>query len=491
MKHFILSFLLFNPSILLIGQIHNLINEGVRFIEEGNFEKAIKILSQAIEQDPKSTIAYFDRAAAYSYSGDYQKAYEDYSTCIKLNPSDPQYYQSRINVAEELNNFNQIVADYNVLIKMYPRNFSYLQNLGTHHLQQKHYGEAILNFSKLIDLNPNNKYALFQRAYSYSALKQNENALEDYNRVLTLDPNDQLALNNRANCHMDLENWKEAKHDYELLLKRYPDHENASVNIKYIDWKLNIKADPKQIKTKYWVLSVGISKYQNPSIMTSLASPTRYAFEFSSVVKVNPYIASLNIPVLTDDAATKSSILKKIKSIFLDSTKVGRQDVIIFYFSGHGKVISDRIGICPYDYFDQRQLITETEIVKIMELSPAKYKIFINESCRSDNSFVGPTPSGGGGPYVKPTVSPDVIIISSTQHGNESYELPDLGAVFSYFLVKAFAGEADINQNKIITISELFQFLRENVYSRTSGLQIPQIISNFNNHEVPIMHLKN
>ncbi len=158
--------------IFLLGQQKNLINEGVRAMQEGNEEEAIRLLTAAIQQDAKSDLAYYDRAVAYFNSGDYQKAFDDFNMCISLAPSKPEYYQARIGAAEAIKNFDQVVADYNFLLGLNPRNQNYLQNLGTFYMEQKRYGEAILTFSKLINIKPNNKYALFQRAYANAQLNQ-------------------------------------------------------------------------------------------------------------------------------------------------------------------------------------------------------------------------------------------------------------------------------------------------------------------------------
>ncbi|MEL6945068.1 MAG: caspase family protein, partial [Bacteroidota bacterium] len=68
-----------------------------------------------------------------------------------------------------------------------------------------------------------------------------------------------------------------------------------------------------------------------------------------------------------------------------------------------------------------------------------------------------------------------IVYITSTKAGEESYEYPNMGAVFSHYFLRGIKGEADRNGNKTITIKELFDFLETNVSRATNNKQVPQI----------------
>ena len=47
--------------------------------------------------------------------------------------------------------------------------------------------------------------------------------------------------------------------------------------------------------------------------------------------------------------------------------------------------------------------------------------------------------------------------------------------VFSHFLIRGLKGEADIDNNKIVSVQELFDFVDENVRAYTMNRQSPVI----------------
>ncbi len=66
-------------------------------------------------------------------------------------------------------------------------------------------------------------------------------------------------------------------------------------------------------------------------------------------------------------------------------------------------------------------------------------------------------------------------------HGEE-YSLEDGGlrsGVFSYFLIRGLKGEANTNDDKIITIAELFKFVGNNVNIYTSKVQTPTLTGDY------------
>jgi uncharacterized caspase-like protein len=51
--------------------------------------------------------------------------------------------------------------------------------------------------------------------------------------------------------------------------------------------------------------------------------------------------------------------------------------------------------------------------------------------------------------------------------------------VFSHFLVKGLKGEADANEDRVITIKELFVYVHQNVRTYTGNVQTPTLTGNY------------
>jgi len=67
-------------------------------------------------------------------------------------------------------------------------------------------------------------------------------------------------------------------------------------------------------------------------------------------------------------------------------------------------------------------------------------------------------------------------LIMSSKSEETSLEASGLRqGVFSHFLIRGLKGEADVNNDKIVTIQELFEFVYQNVRTYTGNQQSPII----------------
>ena len=69
---------------------------------------------------------------------------------------------------------------------------------------------------------------------------------------------------------------------------------------------------------------------------------------------------------------------------------------------------------------------------------------------------------------------PSVITASDiNQISQESERWGGGHGVFSFFLLRGLRGEADLNNDGIVTLGELFSYVRDHVYKETAGAQRP------------------
>ena len=75
----------------------------------------------------------------------------------------------------------------------------------------------------------------------------------------------------------------------------------------------------------------------------------------------------------------------------------------------------------------------------------------------------------------------EVVIIMSSRANEMSQEQPSLGkGVFTYCLLMAFQGNADVNQDRKISLLELFNYLSQQVSQKTKQKQHPIMFGKFN-----------
>ena len=72
-----------------------LLNQGIAFGKEGQYDRAIAYFNKALNINPRSAEAYNNRGIAYDYKGQYDKAITDYSQAIEINPWYSGAYNNR------------------------------------------------------------------------------------------------------------------------------------------------------------------------------------------------------------------------------------------------------------------------------------------------------------------------------------------------------------------------------------------------------------
>ncbi len=217
---------------------------------------------------------------------------------------------------------------------------------------------------------------------------------------------------------------------------------------------------------KKYVLIAGIADYLHDIPDLRYSDDDAYRFYAYMKSTKGGSVPDENIAILVDEAATRNNILRTMDKIF---SKAGKNDMLIFYFSGHG----GEGFFCPYETSqDPASLLLHEDIKKIFKRHPAKSKIVFGDACHAGSLFEGTShtaPSGTG-------IKTNVVIIMSSKYSETSQENPKLRqGTFSYYLLRGLQGKADRNNDKYITLQELFPYIKANVLNFTHNRQTPFI----------------
>lgn len=226
---------------------------------------------------------------------------------------------------------------------------------------------------------------------------------------------------------------------------------------------------------KVYAVLVGIARYDN---MRSLKYTDDDAYRLHAFLR-SPEGGALpdeQIEVLIDEAASRNEIINKLEAVAAKATK---NDVIIFYFSGHGLEGS----FLPTDYDGGSYVVKHQTIKDILESSDAKAKIVIADACHS-GSFLA-TRSGyetivnAYYSAFKESEGGFALMLSSKGEENSIESNGLRQGIFSHYLIKGLAGAANTNGDEIVTIDELFFYVYNNVRYYTNKSQTPIIIGEF------------
>lgn len=250
------------------------------------------------------------------------------------------------------------------------------------------------------------------------------------------------------------------------------------------DWEFG-RFVSKTMRT--WAVVVGVADYANFPKLTYTIDDARKIYAFLRSPEGGA-IPQSNIKLLLDSDATKDNILNTTFELFQQADS---NDIIIFYFAGHG--IDG--AFVPYDYDNTpATLLYHNTLNSDFLDSKAKFKICIADACHSgsyatayndqEQNLVAATRSVRD--KIKQhyksfeNIKGGLAMIASSAAEEVSLEATKLKqGVFSYFFILGLKGQADSNENGIITVTELFDYVNKNVQKFTFGFQNPLIFGDF------------
>lgn len=259
---------------------------------------------------------------------------------------------------------------------------------------------------------------------------------------------------------------------------------NSAGKIESLHATATITWHGKTAKPNLYVLAVGVNKYRDRSLWLNYAVPdaTSIADQFRSM-KGNLY-QSVNVTSIFDGDVTANGISSAFNSL---ASKVGADDVFIFYLSGHGTTHTDGdYYFIPVDFrFRNAQSVPETAISKHfitenLSKIKAQKSLVMLDTCNS-GAFIS---TGARGMAEKTAIdrlsraTGQAIIAASsdTQSAMEGYEGH---GIFTYVILEGLSGKADSNKDGFISLSELSAYAEEKVpdysYAKWGYEQYPQI----------------
>jgi hypothetical protein len=223
-------------------------------------------------------------------------------------------------------------------------------------------------------------------------------------------------------------------------------------------WESNkyLGSDYKNISNTYVVI-VGIGKYKHIGTLNYTVADAQ---SFEKLVNAGKFgfIQKENVITLYDHEATASNITKKSKLLF---SKAQAKDKIIFFFSGHGA--SGLLATVDMKSVDQG--LNHETLKSIFSLSKAKTKLIIADACNSGTILSSPKIRNKSF-STDIQLEDQVMIFMSSRENEKSLEVPTLGhGLFTYHLIHALSEAGDANNDKMITIDEMYYYVRNNTVS--------------------------
>lgn len=221
---------------------------------------------------------------------------------------------------------------------------------------------------------------------------------------------------------------------------------------------------PATYGRKVYLVSAGVSDY--PGTSNDLKLPAMDARAINRLYRTN---SSAETILLTDENATISNIKGAMRQLF---DKAEKDDIIVFFFSGHGYPG----GFVAYDGKMDYDIIKD-----LFSGSVALNKMIFADACFSgDMREKGDSESSSKSKL-------NLMLLLSSRDNEVSYENPRYkNGYFTICLERCLKGGADSDKNRIITAKELYLGVRRGVIELSSDRQHPVMWGSFNDN-MPVM----
>ena len=161
-----------------------LVNQALTELGAGEAEKAVELLTYAIELDPSLVVAYEARARAYRELDDAESALADHTAAINLRPSDSRRYVFRGSSRWRLGDAATSLEDFDRAIQLNPAGVSSHNYRSLVHTTLGNFERAIADANRALELRPtDNDFIVDTRGYAYLKAGEYEKAKADYDEV--------------------------------------------------------------------------------------------------------------------------------------------------------------------------------------------------------------------------------------------------------------------------------------------------------------------
>lgn len=258
---------------------------------------------------------------------------------------------------------------------------------------------------------------------------------------------------------------------------------------------------------KIWAVIVGVSHYRQSRIRLNYCDDDAYKIYAFLKSPEGGAIADEQIRLFVDEDAKGAYIQLAVREF---ARKAGPNDVFLFYFSGHGTVSN----LLAEDYgVDQAGEISHRFLSSQIRNSQAKLNLCMIDACHSGSLAIRVQAENQllGSKYVVVEDEPPAGYksISSLESTTQFYTalqnapkgtvyfLSSKGeetslevrgkrqGVFSFFFIEGLKGAADYNADKIISVTESFDYTSRRVKEYTNNHQTPVITGQYS-HKQPL-----
>jgi tetratricopeptide (TPR) repeat protein len=241
-----------------------------------------------------------------------------------------------------------------------------------------------------------------------------------------------------------------------------------------------------------WAVIVGVSAYQHLPPQAQLRFANRDAAEFAAFLRstAGGAIPGDHIRLLTDAQATLAQVRAALDTWLVKST--GPQDIVYFYFAGHGVLDDHSDGYFVTHDADPQNLHATALPFRDVDATltrrlHAAVVVMIADACHAGrlgwSSYTAENPGRAADPLARIGEGDRSFLkLLASRPSESSFEDEKLDGghgVFSHLLVEGLNGGADADHDGVIRASEAIDYVSRRVPEATGARQHPRVAGTF------------
>ena len=203
----------------------------VLYRKEGEEDKAIPYLQQAIRSRPDYAPYYYELGLSYSRKGMPEQAIEQYRRALEIKPDYAEAHNNLGVTYLNLNRLDDAVREFTRAVEIDPKNAQAQNNLGSAYYRQGAIDRALEQFKKAASLKTDYAEAHSNLGAVYIDKNRIDDAVAEFSAALQIDANNAEAHNNLGTAYIRKGRRKEAIEEYRRALALKPGYADARSNL--------------------------------------------------------------------------------------------------------------------------------------------------------------------------------------------------------------------------------------------------------------------
>ena len=221
----------FNHSLEKPKLAEELCRQGYSFSINGEDQKALQFFRQAIEKDPKNTMAWNGLGYCHVGLNNPLAAIKAYQQAIKTDPTDPTLHFNLANYYIKLGRQQEAIDSYKQATSLNPKFEHAYFRLGVIYTQLNRLDEGKAAFEKVIKLNPDAAPAYYNIGIALTKLGRYHEAINANKEVLRIKPDFAPAYFNMGLVYGKLGKPLDEVKAYKEAIRVEPDYVSAHFNL--------------------------------------------------------------------------------------------------------------------------------------------------------------------------------------------------------------------------------------------------------------------